>query len=387
MLTDRDRAELAAAADAEARGDARAAVQHYLAGLIVEESLRPHQLWEIADLGDDAPGWIYSRWCVDQAYRWMLLNQDPRTDDMVRVTLAVAHLDHAESLLEDPTALTEYGTLVAGTDWLAEQLCVYTAGGLLDFLDLRAEEGLLSRADRVREWASAPMRVHRLEERRGAVLVVRDLVADVASEVLDLGAFSEGDVGDHVLGRVVPISAPPHRMFDSRPVPLDPTTAEDAAAAIGRGDELGWLDAVSLAREEGRLARGFSCCQGTLWSTDLVPKPTPPHRTRDEMSGRMVELIDAGLDPLVANGVVVAEVALLAAAISGDQAFCAVGPHLTAVLVDSRIFGAVRSHCTAPEHEPAWRLLATSTTSPVHERCLELADRCRNGEAGKSSRL
>jgi len=124
-----------------------------MSGLIVEESLHRHRLREIADLADDAPGWVYSRWCVDQAFEWMLMNKDPRADDVVRTVLAVAHLGHVEPLLDRPTELQEYGTIVAACDWLVQQLCVYANGGLQDFLDVRAEPGLLDRADRIREWA------------------------------------------------------------------------------------------------------------------------------------------------------------------------------------------------------------------------------------------
>lgn len=376
LLTEEDEAALAAEVDAAARGDARAAWEHHMAGLIVEESLHRHRLRELADLGADAPGWMYSRWCVDQAYRWMLLNLDPRTDEMVRLVLVAAHLEHVEGIMDDPVAFPEYGTLVASCDWLVKQLCVYHSDGLRDFLDVRAEAGLVSRADRIEEWADAPLRVHRWEGRRSGILVVRDLVDDTNVELLDLGAFNEGVHGDHVLGRVVPISVPPYRMFDSRPVPVDRSTANHTAAAIRRGGDLGWLEAVAVAREERRLERGFSCRQQTLYATDLTVEPradlTPPY----EMPGRLRDLIESGLDEDVANGVVVAEVVLLAATVS-PGAGSAVSPHLTAVLVDRRIREAVRDHCTSSEHETAWRTLAVSTTTPVKEWCLQLAERCR----------
>lgn len=380
LLTERDLEEIRAETDAEARGDARAAWEHHMAGLVVEESLRRHQLRELADLGAAAPGWMFSRWCLDQAYRWMLFTEDPRADEMVRLVLAATHADHLDTVVGDPGALKEYGTLVAASDWLVQQLCVYSAGGLRDFLDLRAQPELLARADRISEWAAAPMRVHRLEEMRGSVLVVRDLVDDESRELLNLGAFNEGYLGDHVLGRLVPISAPPHLMFDSRPVSLDAPTANHAAAAIRRGGDADWLDALMVARDEGRLERGFSCRQTTLYSTDLVADPAAAEDARVERPGRMLELLEAGLDEHVANGVMVAEVALIAAVIDGGSVG-AVGPHLSAVLVDSRILAAVRTHCTAPDREAAWRTLAASTTSPVSDRCLALAEHCRTRAA------
>src|SRR3954453_2321044 len=71
LLTDDDHAHLRAEADAAARGDARSAYQHHEAALQVEGSIVPYQLRELVILGDEAPGWVYSRWCLDQAFRWM----------------------------------------------------------------------------------------------------------------------------------------------------------------------------------------------------------------------------------------------------------------------------------------------------------------------------
>ena len=293
---------------------------------------------------------------------------------MVRVVLVTAHLDHVEPLLDDPVAFQEYGTLVAATDWFAEQLCVYSAGGLRDFLDICAEPGLLDRADLVAEWAEAPLGVYRLQEMRGPVLVLHDLGHESVTEVLNVGSFVD-QPSEVVLGRVVPISTPPGRMFDSRPVPLDEQTAAEAATAMRGGDSLAWLDAVSRGRADGRLERGFSCRGHTLYSSDIVPEQAPPSPHR-EKPGRMLELLDEGLDEYVANGVMVAEVALIAATV-GEGYFCAVGPHLSSVLTDSRIFAAALDHCSAPENEQAWRRLAASTSSPVRERCLRIAERCR----------
>lgn len=94
-------------------------------------------------------------------------------------------------------------------------------------------DGRFERADLIRDWADAPWGVHRLQEVRGSILVVRDLAREVSHELLNLGAFV--DQSDVVLGRVVPISVPPFRMFESRPVPLDELTAELAAISLREG--------------------------------------------------------------------------------------------------------------------------------------------------------
>lgn len=266
-----------------------------MSGAIVEESPQHHQLQELADLGDTAPGWMYSRWCVDQAYRWMLLTKDPRTDDMVRLVLAATHWDHLDRVVGDPVALTEYGTLVAATDSLVQQLCVYSEGGLRDFLDVCAEAGLLARADRVEEWAEAPLGVFRLQGRRGPALTLRDVVQGAATEVLDLGAFRE-QPSSVVLGRVVPISDPPYRLFDSRPVPLNEETAQEVAAALRGHDRLGWLWAWP-----GRARQAGSRVASPAGARPCTP-PTSRHGSRRKYDRGMTVKIAVSLpDELVAE--------------------------------------------------------------------------------------
>lgn len=373
LLTEDDYRAFEAEMEAAARGDAAEALRHHLSGLIVEESIQRYQLRELVDLGEDAPGWVYSRWCADQAYRWMLMNQDPRTDETIRSLMVTTHLEHVEPLLlDEPVALTEYGTLIAACDSLAEQLCFYTSGGLRDFLEVLAQPGLVERADRIEEWAESSWGTYRLVEERGNVVVVHDLVDELDLELLNIGSFV--DQSDHVLGRVVPISVPPFRMFESRPVPLDATTAVEVAVSLRDQDEPSTLLVLARACDQGRLERGFSCHGITLFSSDIVPEPPLPEAADHEIPGRLRELLAAGLSEYVANGVMVAEVALIAATVTGER--IPIGPHLASVMTDSAIVAAIAGHCVAPEHEQAWRALAAVTNSPVTERCEEMARRC-----------
>jgi len=89
----------------------------------------------------------------------------------------------------------------------------------------------------------------------------------------------------------------------------------------------------------------------------------------------MAELIDAGLSEGVANGVCVAEFALVVAQVS-PAAVGTVAPHLTAVLVDPRVHEALKEHALEAGRGPLWQVLAAATPSPVRERCLELAGLC-----------
>lgn len=378
LLTEEDHRAMWAAVDAAARGDAQACWEHLMEGLLVLQSLHHHQVRDIALLGDEAPGWMYSRWAVDQAFRYLLFTEDPRCDAAVRATMCVAgHLDHVLALEHDPVALKEYGTGIAASDWVCHQLATFELGGLRDFVADRALPGLLDRCDQVRDWVDAAMGAYVLEEGAGPVLVVHDLVQGRRLEVLNLGALADRGRDETVFGRLVPISEEPGLMFESRPLSVPEETAYLAAELVRSGDPWGWLDALQIAAEDGLVHAGFSCGQGTLYSSDIVPQstydeePTP----REEMPGRMRDLVDAGLDEYTANGVLVAEFALMAVTVS-ESSGPVVGPHVGSVLVDPRIHEAVQVHAVAPEHEEAWRVLAAHTSSVVRARCEALAEAC-----------
>src|SRR5690348_851494 len=76
LFTEEDHELMHAEIDAGARGDALAAYDFHERGLQVEGSLYPYMLRELVILGEEAPPWMYSRWCLDLAYRWMLCEAD-----------------------------------------------------------------------------------------------------------------------------------------------------------------------------------------------------------------------------------------------------------------------------------------------------------------------
>ena len=375
LLTDDDHAHMRAEADAAARGDARTAYEHHEAGLQVEGSIVPYKLRELVVLGDEAPGWVYARWCLDQAFRWMLLEEDPRTDDAVRQTMVVAHWAQVQEVVDHSERLLELGNRIAGADWICQQLAVYDYNGLRDFLDVKAEPALIDRADRVRDWADAVMCGYVLEEVRGSSLVVRDLSLGSRVDVLNIGAHTDGRLRTPVIGRLVPISVGPGLMFESRPVSVDQETAEEVARATFDDEASSWIPAVGNGRHEDRLPYAFSCRDHTLYASDIVPLERLDDSALSDLPppGREVELLEAGLDEYQANGVMVAEVALQTVELLGAEAAGAVGPHVSAVLLEPRIFEAVRRHCTSSDHAQVWQILAECTTEPTRSRCDELA--------------
>ncbi len=374
LMTIEDIEHMDAHIDAAARGDAREALWHLDQSLQVEGTLTPYQLWELVQLGDEAPGWMYSRWCADQAYRWMLHQEDQLPVDAVRQTMIVSYLRQAEEASANEVSFRELGTRIAASDWLCEQLAVYDYGGLTEFLARRASDGLVQRCDHVREWADARMGGFVLDDLHGAALRVRDLSTGASLDVLNIGALTDRELGTPVIGRVVPVDAAPGLMFESRPVTVDLQTAEDVAAASSHEDPAYWITAIGDARYDERLEYAFSCHGSTMYSSDIIPVSTAEEAAMDELEppGRLVDLLEQGLDEFQANGVLVAEVALTAVAVAGDEAAEAVAPHVAAVITDGRVFGAMVKHCTGPEHATGWRVLADCSTEPARSRCAEL---------------
>jgi hypothetical protein len=380
LLTHEDHALMRAELDAGARGDALAALNLHCAGLQVEGSLRPYQLRELVILGDDAPPWTYSRWCLDLAYHWMLIEEDPRIDDAVKQLMLCSHVDAATAAQDDPLALRELGTRIAAGDRLCQELAVYEYGGLWDFLDVKADQGLIERCDQIADWSVQPMGGYVIQDAIGPRLRTVDLHTGDELDVLNIGALTNHDRGAPVLGRLGPISCEPGLMFQSRPILVDLTTAQ--AVADGEGPQKDWprwLPAVSEGCQAGRLPYAFSCGRPTLYSSDIVPMDprSEPEVDGHEPPGRLLELRAAGLDDFVANGVMVAEVALIAVQVSGADAVSAVGPHLASVMVEPRVVDALRVHCTAAEHEHHWDVLAAGSIEPIRSRCTELARLCR----------
>lgn len=365
-----------AALDAGARGDLEACLRHELSGAVVLESPRYAQLHDLLDLGDAAPAWAYSRWCLDLAYRTMLLDPVPLADHAVKMVLAALYPESLGRALGDLTAFRVLGTRVAAIDTVVEDVALFELGGLHDYLDHVAQPGLIGRADRIAEWADARMGVFAYRATRGCRLVLTDMRTGRDVEVLNIGAMSM--VGEeHLVGRLVPISAEPGLMFASRPIPVDPATAEDIADAA-LDDELGsltWLFALGLAVELDRAPEGFHVVGITPYSSDLpylISSGDEP-----EEAPYIAELRAKGYSEDVAHAVGSIDVALLAAELS-DQGAAAAGPHVTAALTIPGGFDAAIVECTAPETAKAWELLTAVVPEHVAPRCRELAERARS---------
>lgn len=382
LITDEDIELMRGEIDAGARGDALEAFTCHEAGLQMEGGMYRYMLRELVILGEDAPPWMYSRWCLDLAYRWMLTEHDSRVDDAVKQLMMMSHWDQAEPLLDDAVAFAELGTRIAAGDRLCEELALHEYGGIYDFIDLKVEDGLFDRCDHLVEWAVAEMGGYVIEDAAGPLLRVVGLADGRELDVLNIGALTDREQvrGAPVIGRLGPISAAPGLMFQRRPISVDLETAQGVATSEGPQDDWPlWVPSLTDGCHSGRLPYAFSGGKRTLYSSDIVPLDAEVADELDalEPPGRVVELRAAGLSDFVANGVLVAETALICVQVSGADAVSAVGPHLATVMVEPRVVDALRVHCVAPEHEHHWDILAAGTVEPVRSRCTELARLCR----------
>jgi hypothetical protein len=361
------------ALDAGARGDAEASLAHELAGSVIVETVHRFVLQDLIDHGDSAPAWAYSRWCADLAYRSMLLAEDPRVDAAVRNVMVCLYPDSVTRVLGDEVRLKVLGTALAAGDHLVADLALYEFGGLADYIDERAEAGLLDRTDRVRDWARASMGVFEFVDFRGCRLVLRDLVGGGEVQALNVGAMS-GAGEDTLLGRLVPITSEPGLMFAAPPIFVDQRTAQSAAEAVRTSEPLGWLPELSTALLEGREEEGFHRTPLSWFTSDLpIPEAVIGGAApAKEEAGRITDLRAKGYSAAVANALAVLEVGLISAEVS-DHAAAVVSPHVTAALGTPGAFAAAATECTWPETADSWRILAAVVPDHVAERCRRLA--------------
>lgn len=229
---------------AEARGDARAAfdlIEQDLAGRGDEGARvwrreRMRRLVQIVVLESVLPRWAVSRWVVAQAAQWL----DPRARSRLRVAMKAAGSVRAPFPLGRPADELGAQMYLLDHDWVFRQLLLYDLGTLELFVAHGAEPQLVERADRVSEWAATPMGAFRLLQEAPTTLEWLDLRSGEQVRSLNLGATAFTDVGDCVIGRLVPIEGA--TMFESAPLPVPLAVAERVAA-----EPTGWLAAVADA--------------------------------------------------------------------------------------------------------------------------------------------
>jgi hypothetical protein len=364
FFTDEDRAGMVHVMDLEAAGDLEGALRELRRQTRVVGAAHERHLAEMVRLGDSAPAWAWARWTVGAAYRWALLNADPRTDRAVLAVFAATYLD-------DPAYSYDLGTSIAACDALVGDLVVFDLGVLGDYLDVRAGERLLDRAARVRDWVGSEPSVFRLRALRGDRLVLADTVTGRELSILHTGEAMGTSRDEWVLGRVVP-AAGDELVFASRPLTVGPQAGpllRDAVAAGG-----GWearLGALHQAISEHRLSAGpgwlagstHLTCGGSLrddaaWE-DPSTQELPP-------APRVQELLDEGLSRQTADHLCVLELALEAARQDLSGAAEMVAQHAAIALLWPEVRQEAARRYVGPELSALWRRLGSCL--PPHAR-------------------
>ena len=283
----RDIALLQAADDAERRGDAMLALETMAAhpdGLAFWRPWRVRALGQVTMFGPLLPGWARSRWILAQALQHLGPQGGVVGRRVHRALETAIDLRGGRDRLpgRDPADAV---CKVMDHDWVFRQLHLYELGGLRYFLDRVAAPDLVSGADRIRDWATAPMGGFRLLKREPGTVVWQDLALGDPVPTANIGSANLVVPGDCVIGRMVPIEA--GAMFETAPL----FVPEDVAVQVAR-EPGSWIDALRSTpggtANPGVLAAGD--CSGLLsdvptavWMLalseagglpDLAPDPT-----------------------------------------------------------------------------------------------------------------
>ena len=271
-----------AADDAEARGDAEAAL-----ALMSEMPLGPdgkpfwrpwrvRYLTQLAYLGPLLPRWATSRWVLAQALQ--ALHEDNR--GRARQALEVAiELRGGEGELPGMDAM-DAKCKVMDHDWVYRQVFLYELGGLHHFLRRRASADLVAGADRIRDWARASMGAYRLADRTASLTTWEDLATGAEIRLANIGSGALVVPEERVIGRLVPIEA--GSMFESAPLVVPRRVAEQVAE-----DPVGWVDSLRAARDRmgrsvivtsGRESGLVSDVPAVIWQYAVLDRsaPIPP---------------------------------------------------------------------------------------------------------------
>ena len=241
-------AAMAAVDAAEARGDAAGALEvmatarvHDPTGQDFWRPWRTTYLRQVDELGPSLPGWATCRWIQAQALQCL----DPSGRNRGSRALALAiHVRGGPSTLRGVDQL-DARCRVIDHDWVFRQVSLYELGGLQHFVSRVGSPELLANADRVRDWARAPMGGFRLLREQGRTTTWERIDTTEEIETLNLGASNLLQVGECVIGRLVPITD--GLMFETAPLPVPEWAASTVATSPGD-----WIDALRRAVHEYR---------------------------------------------------------------------------------------------------------------------------------------
>ena len=235
---------VAATDDAEARGDARGALElmSSLESQLGDDdfwrSERVERLTQLTTFTSLLPRWATSRWVLAQALQTLDESSRPRTRRALEVAQEIQ--DAVPSVLRAPDDGVDRRPETIDHDWVYRQVYLYELGGLQHFTRRIATPDLLAGADQIDQWEATPMGGFRWVRKPAGTLVWQDLATGHEHETVDIGTAIGMRLGDTVIGRLVPTEEGP--MFESVPLWVPHEVAERVAA-----DPPAWIEVLRAA--------------------------------------------------------------------------------------------------------------------------------------------
>jgi hypothetical protein len=231
---------LCVAADAaEARGEVEQALR-IMESHPVDPRGRPfwrpwrlRRLRQLSELRAVLPAWATSRWLLELA----LQDIAPSGRDPGRRAMTAAIAARGGRPLPGVDEI-DARCKVMDHDWVYRHLYLYEHGGLSGFLHHAAPE-LVAGADRVHEWATAPMRSLRLVSQSSQHVTWEDVGTTEQVTTLNTGCAALLLPGECALGRVVPIEH--GAMFETAPLRVP-----GAVAAWVADEPAVWVDVLAV---------------------------------------------------------------------------------------------------------------------------------------------
>lgn len=339
---------------AELRGDWQAAFEHHRSVPMFAKSHHGAMLRVLADLGDNAPRWLVTRFLTVMAHRHELYGQPKRSGRVLQhvvpllyphgVPFEAMHCDHVEQV----------GALIYGCDWVVRQVDVYDLGGFEDLLSMPEAEPALFKGEYVADWAYSQMGGYRVVGADGEVMTVADAVSGEELQLLDLGFTSQHPAGAHVLGRIVTTECGPGQLFDWQPLPVDQRIAREVAAQPDR-----WLDVIAARARSGALAPAFSHLPDRSVSADL-----PQHAWVELLGHQMGAELPRPPHTMVADAL------KTALELAADSADVRARRHLVAeLMLDELLHERLVGRFATPTYAGAWRALARELPEHARRHC------------------
>jgi hypothetical protein len=364
---------MVAADEAEARGaadDALGIMNARLLGPDGEPFWRP---WRVARLDQLVtfdgilPAWATSRWILEQAHSAM--HEGRRALHQRAEKVAVEMRGGIDAL--EGTDEADKRCRVVDRDWVYRQLVLYEYDGLPHFLKHQATPDLVAGADRIDEWAKAPMGGYEPMSSDPATVTWRCLATGAEIVTVNIGSAALVSDDDTVIGRLVPTEDGP--MFETQPLVVP---SEVALSVARRPDS--WVETLrdAMAGPDGDRIQTH-CLHYQCFLSDVPANVVAP--VLSQFSGKRVTTSDPATF-IRGLGAVVLEAARLAATEArGSRPSVGVDiwPCLAAAVLQPPVLSEL-ADTVGPSDVQLLSHLAEQLSEPASTVCAALAQEARD---------